>query len=230
MMIGLQLLPVVLSALYANAQIQTPPSNVSTGFVRLRNPGLRAFNAEAGSVKQVTFFTTPTGLVAYDGDIIWGTVEEFNQALINVTYNSESDEAPLVPSTGTNGVVTSRQLRDRSRLAGVARSNSIFPDSPGIFPGAKISYRYPDVETENELSPYVKPAIDAWTNAVPCLKFEQLPNDPDSFDPGVVNIVAHRPNIGACFASIGYGPYPLWMSLDTGGACGVAEVKHEWGK
>lgn len=235
---SLRFLSVLFSALYANAQIQTPPSNVSTGFVRVPSTGFRALGA-AAPVKQISFFYTPTGLVAYDGDIIFGTIEEFNRALINVTYNSISNATDDDSSssnednnsTTTKRTVEKRQPRDRTRFAVAERSNSIFPGSSGIWPGSKVSYRYSNDATENELSPYVEPAIDAWTDAVPCLSFEKLPNSEDtSNDNGVVNIVAHNPNIGACFASIGYGPYSLWMSLDTGGACGVAEVKHEWGK
>jgi len=223
-MVRFRLFSVLLFALYTDAQIQTPPANVSTGFIKLRDTGIQPFVA-APRIKQVSFFYTPTGLVAYDGDIIFGTIDEFDRALVNITYDSLSN------TTHTKRTNEKRHHHGRPSFAVTERSNSIFPGSSGIWPGSKISYRYVDDGTESQLSPYVKGAIDAWTAAVPCLSFEKLPNSNDASNSnGIVNIVAHNPNVGACFASIGYGPYSLWMSLDTGGGCGVAEVTHEWGK
>jgi hypothetical protein len=222
-MLGLWFLSASLFALYANAQIQTIPSNVSTGFVTLPQRGIQAFDF-APPTKQVSFFYTTTGLVAYDGDIIFGTIEEFNRALINVTYNSLSNK-----TASSKRAIEGRHPHYRTPVAITERSNSIFPDSSGIWPDKKIIYHYLDDETERQLDQFVQPAIDAWTAAVPCLRFEKLPNSNEALS-GVVNIVANNPNAGACFASIGYGPYSLWMSLDTGGGCGVAEIIHEWGR
>lgn len=198
----------------AIAQVQTPPTNVTSGFVRFPN-----------GTKQVSWFYTPTGLVAYDGDVIFGTIAEFNQALINITYTSGAEN-------NTNSTNIFRRSYPPPLRHVTQRSDSVWPASAGLWPGGKVYYRYWDDNTETELSQYVDGAINSWTNAVPCISFVKLPNDNDpSGANGIVTIVAHNPNVGYCLASqIGYGTNSLWMSLDTGGGCGIPEVTHEWGE
>ena len=193
-----------------HAQLQTLPTNISTGFVRFNNV-----------TDQVTYFYTQGGLVAYDGDIIFGTVAEFNQALINITYTSDPNRPP-----------SKRSSDPPPPDSIVKRANSIFPGTTGIWPGGIVYYRYFDSAAESALSAYVDGGIKAWTDGVPCLKFVKLPNDNDSNGSnGIVTIKAHNPNVGYCLASsIGYkSGRSLWMELDTGGGCGIPEVTHEWG-
>jgi hypothetical protein len=192
-----------------HAQVQTPPTNVTTGFVRFAN-----------TTRQVSWFYTQNDLVAYDGDVIFGTVTEFNRALVNITYTSGSNNPP-----------PQRRSYPPSHNRVAKRSDSIFPFSSGIWPGGIVYYRYWDTNTESELSSYVNGAIASWTGAVPCINFVQLPNDNDpNGSNGIVTIKANVPNAGYCLASqIGYGVNSLWMSLDTGGGCGVPEVTHEFG-
>lgn len=201
----------VLPILGARAQIQVAPTNVTTGFVRFPN-----------DTSQVTWFYTPTGLVAYDGDTIFGTIAEFNEALINVTYTTAKPD---------NSTVYRRSYPPPVKRA-TKRSDSRWPGSAYLWPGGNVYYRYFDDNTESQLSQYIDGAITSWTNAVPCISFTKLPNDNDpAGSSGIVTIVAHNPNVGYCLASqIGYGTNSLWMSLDTGGGCGVPEATHEWGK
>jgi hypothetical protein len=192
----------------AYAQIQTPPSNVFSGFVRFIN-----------GTRQISWFYAQNGLVAYDGDVIFGTVAEFNHALVNITYSSPN-------------VTVTRHRRDISPHNTITkRSDSIWPGSAGIWPGGKVQYRYFDANTESQLSQYVDGAIAAWKAAVPCLQFVQLPNDNNpAGSSGIVTVQAHSPNVGYCLASsIGYTTNSLWMQLDTGGGCGIPEVTHEFG-
>lgn len=214
----------VLTLLYlgSTAHILTPPTNITTGFVHFPN-----------ATTQVSWFYTQSGLVAYDGDVIFGTQEEFNRALVNITFTNQ----PNNTNHQLNDTqIISRNLRRRSYPPSTEsvhrRANSIWPSSSGIWPGGNIYYRYWDAATENELSVYVNGAIDAWKDAVPCLNFQKLANDADpSGSNGVVTIQSHNPNAGYCLASqVGYnGANSLWMVLDTGGACGIPEVIHEWG-
>lgn len=162
----------------------------------------------------------PGDLVAYDGDVIFGTVAEFNRALINVTYTSEPGEP--------RGV-SKRRSYPPPRDSIVARSDSVFPFSSGLWPNAQIFYRYFDDDSENQLSSAVEAAKDAWKDAVPCLTFSKVTNDNDpNGSNGIVTIRANDPGAGFCFASqIGFAPNSLWMGLDPG--CGFPEVLHEWG-
>jgi hypothetical protein len=196
----------------ADAQIQVAPTNLTTGFVNFPN-----------GPRQVTWFYTPAGLVAYDGDTIFGTVAEFNKAFINITYTSGG--------TGNTTVIYRRSYPPPVKRT-VKRSDSRLPGSAYLWPGGTVYYRYFDDNTESQLSQYVDGAITSWTNAVPCINFVQLPNDNDSAGSnGIVTIMANNPNAGYCLASqIGYGTNSLWMLLDTGGGCGIPEVTHEWGK
>jgi hypothetical protein len=191
------------------AQIQTPPPDLLSGFVRFSN-----------ATRQVSWFYAQNGLVAYDGDVIFGTVSEFNNALINITYSSPNATIP-------------RRRRNVPFPDTIAkRSDSIWPGSAGIWPGGKVYYRYWDANTESQLSQYVDGAIASWTAAVPCISFVKLANDNDPLGSnGIVTIQAHSPNVGYCLAtSIGYTTNSLWMQLDTGGGCGIPEVTHEFGK
>jgi hypothetical protein len=202
------LLSLCLFLLGVHAQIQTPPTNVTTGFVRFSN-----------AIRQVSWFYTQNGQVAYDGDVIFGTVAEFNRALLNITYTSEPNRPP-----------PQRRSYPPSLNAIAKRSDSVWPSSSGLWPGGIIYYRYWDANTESELSTYVNGAITAWAGAVPCISFVQLPNDNDPLGSnGILTIQAHNPNVGYCLASIGYGINSRWLQLDTGGGCGVPEVTHEFG-
>ena len=193
-----------------HAQVQTPETNLTTGYVNFPN-----------GPKQVTWFYTQGDLVAYDGDVIFGTTAEFNRALINVTYTSEPGQPP---------VITKRRSYPPSLNSIVARSDSISPTSSGLWQGGQIFYRYVDSDTENEFSADVDSAIKAWKDAVPCITFSKVANDNDpNGSNGIVTIRANYPNLGKCMASqIGFGTNSLWMSLDTVG-CGVPEITHEWG-
>jgi hypothetical protein len=149
-------------------------------------------------------------------------VAEFNEALINITYTSG----------GKDNTTNFRRSYPPPIKRTAKRSDSQWPGSSYLWPGGKVYYRYFDDNTESQLSQYINGAIASWTNAVPCISFVQLPNDNDpAGSNGIVTIVAHNPNVGYCLASqIGYGTNSLWMSLDTGGGCGIPEVTHEFGK
>ncbi|KAK3175844.1 hypothetical protein OEA41_007166 [Lepraria neglecta] len=191
------------------AQVQTPPTNITTGFVRFAN-----------ATRQVSWFYTQGGLVAYDGDVVFGTVAEFERALINVTYTSEPER-----------LSTKRRSYPPSLDSIVKRANSIFPGSSGLWPGGQVFYRYFDSDTESKLKVYVEGALKAWANEVPCISFVKLSNnnDPNGSN-GIVTIKAHNPNVFYCSASQNYdSTKSLWMELDTGGGCGIPEVTHEWG-
>ena len=213
--LALLLVPSVLS------QILNPPTNVSTGFVRLEGPQALSISPQPLPAEQITWFYTPNGLVAVDGDIIYGTAEDFNRNVLNLTYNSASG---LNAAEGNDTTPARRSLRPLA-----PRSNSVFPNSDGVWPNGNVKYRYIDDATEEELGVYVEGAIAAWKAAVPCISFTKLPNGFGQSD-GTTTINANRPNGGYCLASLGYSPFGTFMSLDTGGACGVPEMIHEIGK
>ena len=201
----------LLFLLGTHAQVQTPPTNVTTGFVNFPN-----------GPKQVTWYYIQNELVVYDGDVIFGTVAEFDRALINITYTSEPGEPPRIGK---------RRSYPPTLDSIVARSDSVKPSSSSLCPKGQVFYRYFDSNSESELSSYVDSAISAWTAAVPCISFLKVANDddPNGFN-GIVTIRTNVPNVGACFASqIGCGTNSQWMSLDTGGGCGHDQVTHEWG-
>ena len=193
----------------AHAQYETAPTNVSTGFVRFDN-----------NARLVTWYYTEDGLVVYDDDLIFGTVDEFNQALINITYNS----APGRPPAKVRSYAPPRDSI-------VKRANSIFPRSSSIWPGGVIYYRYFDSDAENELSSYVDGAIKVWTDEIPCISFVRLPNDnSEGGAKGVVTIKANHPAARKCSASLGFSATSSRrMKLDTGGGCGIRATTHEWG-
>ena len=209
----------LLFLLGTHAQVLNPPTNITTGF--------NSTNVTTGFVnfpngpKQVSWlYIQDDELVAYDGDVIFGTVAEFNQALINVTYTSDGGEP--------RGV-SKRRSYPPSRDSIVARSDSVFPFSSGLWPNGQVFYRYFDDDTENQLFSAVEAAKNTWHDAVPCLTFTKVSNDNDpNGSNGIVTIRANNPSAGFCFASqIGFGKNSLWMGLDPG--CGFPEVLHEWG-
>ena len=222
-MFGTHLFPTALFLALASAQIRTPPANVSSGFVRPTGPRALALGGpEPASL--TSWFYTPNGLVVVDGDIIYGTVDDFNRAVINTTYNSENDLN--VPAN--LGAPTRRDTSPQADAV-AKRSNSLFPNSAGLWPSGKISFRYADDQTEQDLSSFVEAATDIWAKAVPCLSFTKVPNGIGGSDP-IVTISANVPNQGYCLASLGYSPFGTFMQLDTGGGCGIPELVHEWGR
>lgn len=200
----------LLFPLGTHAQFQSTPDNLTTGFVNFPD-----------GPKQVTWFYNQNNLVSYEGDIIFGTVAEFNDALINITYTSGPDEPP---------VVTKRRSYPPSLDRIDARSNSLFPGSSNLWPGGQVFYRYFDDETETRLSSIVETAKNVWKDAIPCLTFSKVTNDNDKDGSnGIITIMANAKATGMCQASqIGFGKNSLWMLLDDPG-CGIREVTHEWG-
>ncbi|KAI9773232.1 MAG: hypothetical protein M1839_002194 [Geoglossum umbratile] len=198
---------------YAWGQVITPPNNITSGFIR---------HPIFGEIQTSWFYAG--NFVAYEGDAVFGTVAEFNQAIINVTYTSQH-----LNSTVQSPMPQPPHRQRRSYPPALdSRSNSIFPGSSGIWPSGTIRYRYFDGPTESTFAADVNAAIAEWTSNVPCLKFvkEANSNNPGGA-PGVVTIMAQNGN--ACLASIGYAAAsPRWMFLVPGG-CGRAEILHEFG-
>ena len=222
-MIGFELSSAVFLLSFACAQILDPPGNVSSGYVAPSGPQALSLG-ESDNAQQTSWFFTPNGFAVMDGDIIYGRIEDFNRAVINITYNSESD----LNTAGANATAPARR---RSIISpayhGVKRANSVFPGSSGLWPDGNILYRYADQETENSLSFYTEAAANIWQEVVPCLNFTKMPNGVGGSDP-IVTIYANIPNQGYCLASLGYSPFGTFMSLDT--TCGVPELIHEWGE
>ena len=230
-MIGFELLSAAFLLSFACAQILDPPGNVSSGYVEPSGPQALSLG-ESDNSQQISWFFTPNGFAVVDGDIIYGRIEDFNRAVVNITYNSESDlnTAGATASATTNATAPARRrnIIPPAHHA-VKRANSVFPGSSGLWPDGNILYRYADQETENSLSLYTDAAANIWQEAVPCLNFTKVPNGVGGSDP-IVTIYANIPNQGYCLASLGYSPFGTFMSLDTGGACGVPELIHEWGE
>ncbi|KAL8717021.1 MAG: hypothetical protein Q9225_005699 [Loekoesia sp. 1 TL-2023] len=208
---------------FTGAQILNPPANVSSGYVRPSGPQALSIG-QPDTAQQVSWFFTPNGLAVVDGDIIYGRIEDFNRALINTTYNSESD----LNTASANGTAPTRRHIISPIHYAVKRANSVFPESSGLWPEGQISYRYADQQTEDSLSFWTEAATRVWQEAVPCLNFTKLSNGVGGSD-SIVTIYANTPNQGYCLASLGYSPFGTFMSLDTGGACGIPEMIHEWG-
>ncbi|KAF7509762.1 hypothetical protein GJ744_007457 [Endocarpon pusillum] len=227
-MIGFELLSAAFLLSFACAQILNPPGNVSSGYVEPSGPQALAFTSSVSdNAQQISWFFTPNGFAVVDSDIIYGRIEDFNRAVINITYNSESDLNTAGASANATAPARRRSVVPPAPHA-VKRANSVFPGSSGLWPDGNILYRYADQATEDALSFYTEGAINAWQEAVPCLNFTKLPNGVDGSDP-IVTIYANIPNQGYCLASLGFSPFGTFMSLDTGGGCGVPELIHEWG-
>lgn len=228
-MIGFELLSAASMLSFACAQILVPPGNVSSGYVEPSGPQALSFSV-SDNAQQTSWFYTPNGFAVVDGDIIYGRFEDFNQAVINITYNSESDLNTAGATATANATAPARR---RSIIPQahhpVKRANSVFPGSSELWPDGNIPYRYADQESEDSLSFYTEAATNAWQEAVPCLNFTKLPNGVGGSDP-IVTIYANIPNQGYCLASLGFSPFGTFMSLDTGGGCGVPELIHEWGE
>ncbi len=202
----LSLLSLTLSVL---AQVKTPPTNITTGFVRFDD-----------IIRQVTWYYTPSGLVVYDGDVIFGTIAEFNSALVNITYSSE---------LGYNNTTHERRSYPPNLSSISGRSDSVFPGSPRLWPNGLVKYRYINSGAETALQDVLKSALDIWAHGA-CIGLQQQPTNGDPKGaPGIVTIQGNTG--GYCTASIGYSAITsLWMSLDTNGACGTPEVLHAMGK
>jgi len=186
------------------AQFDTPPTNLTTGFVRLPH-----------ATREVSWFYSPNGIVIYDGDIIFGTISEFNDALVNITHYPNDSSIPRRRDIPTQGLAK--------------RSYSEWPNGR-LWPGGIIYYRYFDSNVEAVASADVNFAISTWTAAVPCLRFVPLPNDnkPGGAN-GIVTIIAHSTNLGYCAAALGYTPSTaMWLEADHSG-CGGSTMLHEFG-
>jgi len=186
------------------AEFDTPPTNLTSGFVRLPN-----------ATREVSWFYSPNGLVIYDGDIVFGTTAEFNDAIVNITHSPNDSSIPRrhdIPSQGL-----------------AKRAYSEWPFSPRLWPSCIIYYRYFDSNVESVASAEVNFAISTWTTAVPSIRFVRLPNDnnPGGLS-GIVTIIAHSGRLGYCAASLGYTPTPMWLEVDPSG-CGGSAMLHLFG-
>jgi len=204
-MIGFKFLWVLLSLSLvlrgAQAHFGTPPTNVTTGFVRFPN-----------ATRQISWIYSSNGLVIYDGDIIFGTIDEFNDALVNITHSPGDSSLSRRHNIPSDGLTT--------------RAYSVFPDS--IWPGGIISYRYNDSIVEAAVSAEVNFAISTWTAAVPCIRFVRLPNDNKPAN-GILRIWAHSTDLGYCAASVGYTPATdRHLEVDPSG-CSDITMLHEFG-
>ena len=186
------------------AMFNTPATNLTTGFVRFPN-----------ATKEISWTYSPNGLVVYEGDIVFGTIAEFNDALVNITHS------PNDSSLSSGNDIPSRDL--------AKRAYSVFPGSSSLWPDGTIYYRYLDNIVESIASADVDFAISTWTAAVPCLHFKKLPNDnnPGGAN-GIVTIVTLPINAGYCAASLGYTPTAMWLQVDPSG-CGSSTMLHEFG-
>jgi hypothetical protein len=182
-------------------QIQTPPTNVTSGFVR--HPIL--------GETQITWYYSGD-YVVYDGDVVYGTIADFTRDLINVTYTNNNEN---------NTSVYRREFSPQKR------SNSIFQGTSGIWPAGQINYRYADSTTESLFSTFVQQAIAEWEGNVPCLKWNQKPTGSDTAGGVSTTTIQYAPGQGYCAASIGFSSGGDAMLLDNG--CGRAEILHEWG-
>jgi hypothetical protein len=209
----LQILSLSLALLGARAN-ETPSTNITAGFVNFPN-----------TTRQVSW-SYANDLVIYDGDIIFGTVAEFNDALVNVTHTPDGNDNP--PSDSNDSPPSDSNDNPPSEV-GVKRSYSVFG---GVWPGGVVKYRYYDDYTEGQLSKYVKGAIEGWSAAVPCLQFVKLPNNAFGSD-GIVTIMTNeppQPRQGYCASTQFYTPgSPMWMVLDRGGECDIPDVLHAFG-
>ena len=207
-MIALKFLRVLLSLSLVlrgtQAKFDTLPTNLTTGFVRLPH-----------ATRQVSWIYSPNGLVVYDGDIVFGTIAEFNDAIVNITHSPNDSSLSRrhdIPSQGL-----------------AKRAYSEPPGSPLLWPSGIIYYRYFDSNVESAASADVNFAISTWTAAVPCIRFVRLPNDnkPGGAN-GIVTIIAHSTNLGYCAAALGYTPTAMWLEVDPSG-CGGSTMLHELG-
>lgn len=111
------------------------------------------------------------------------------------------------------------------------RSNSIFATgdpSGDVWPANTVIYKYVDLAFRAQFKTAVDAAIKRWTDAHPCLKFEE--RDPSASPIGIITI---KPGgfPGVCW----YGPGPkpgyhpgtaMAMGLVIG--CGANEITHEF--
>ena len=205
-MIAFKFLRVLLSLFLVvcgtQAEFDTPPTNVTTGFVHFPN-----------ATREVSWVYSSNGLVIYDGDIIFGTIAEFNHAVVNITHppnNSSLSRRHDIPSQGL-----------------AKRSYSEPLGSPRLSPGGIVYYRYFDSSVESTASAAVNFAISTWTAAVPCIRFVRLPNDPSPGGAnGIVTIADLR--LGFCGTSFGYTPTAMWLTVEPSG-CGNSKMLHLFG-
>ena len=209
-MIAFTFLRVLLSLSFVlhgtQAHFDTPPTNLTTGFVRFPN-----------ATKEISWTYSPNGLVIYDGDIVFGTIAEFNDALVNITHSP--DDSSL--SSGHD--IPSRGL--------AKRAYSVFPGS-NLWPSGIIYYRYFDAQVESVASAEVNSAISTWKAAVPCITFVRLPNNNNPQGAkGIVTIVIDNSNTnqGFCSATWGYTPtFAMWLEVVPSG-CGDSDMLHVFG-
>ena len=205
-MIGFALASLLSFAHVICGQIHRPPVNITSGFIA---------DPICGGGTQTSWWCSQN-YVIHQGDIIVGTVDEFNDLfLINVTYST------------THDLISPPQLQVQSQTKD-KRSNSVLPRSRLLWPNGVIPYRFASDKVEANFSTRVNEAIQEWTSNVPCLTFLKRPNgNDDATAPGILTI--HMvPDQWLCAADVGFLPSGSRMLLDYKG-CGRAEILHELG-
>jgi len=175
------------------AEFDTPPTNVTTGFVRLAN-----------ATREISWFYLSNGLVVYDGDIIFGTTAEFNDALVNITHS------PNDPSLSRRHDIPSQGLAKRAY-------SEWPPPNVRLWPGGIVFYRYFDSSVEFAVSAAVDSAISIWKNAVPCIHFVRLPNNPSPGGASGIVTIANL-GLGYCATAPFYMPSTaMWLTVEPTG-------------
>ena len=157
-------------------------------------------------LRKVTY-TTSNGVVIIDGDVTYGTEEEFAKAV---------DAAKR-----TNpGFASDRQRRALSWTPGT-----------NARPGAEVLYAYENATAEASAGEVMKRGIEAWKAKAPFLKFTKQPFSKKG-TPGVLVITTEE--CGGCSAPVGYHNESMPMIMQSGcpgrsEACAVSEAIHELG-
>jgi Astacin (Peptidase family M12A) len=182
-----------------------PPFNITSGFIA---------DPICGGITETSWWYSQN-YVIHEGDIILGTIDEFNDLVINITYTTE------------DGIVPSPQFQIQPQRK-TKRANSVLPGSRSLWPNGVIPYRFANDAVETNFSTPVNEAIEEWISNIPCLTFLKQPNGDDDASAAGLLTIHMIPDQGYCAADLGFNPRGSNMLLDYKG-CTRAEILHEFG-
>jgi len=211
MLIGLGLL----ASLLPTITIALPTTSHAGSQVSTWRPGLGSQQRNTVEIldgprglRKVTYWTS-NGVVIIDGDVAYGSEEEFSEAV------QAAKQMKMHP-----GSESDRQRRALSWDAGI-----------NTWPGAEVVFAYESEEAEASAGDLLKRGMTIWKEKAPYLKFTKRSYSKQGTK-GALVITAQE--CGGCNAPVGYHNGTMTLNLQPGcpgssAGCALSEAVHELG-